>query len=210
MTTTTEVHSELTQDEKRRVMEQDRKAREQQVSTTYKDFASDRMRDDDDSPFTYSVLPFCLSPEERDLPPHPNSHREPFFDVTRQIIELLSAALKERNDVWKPIRIMIQAERLIGEYTSEGFSLLLPIEQDLRETLRKAWRIERRIFIKRALSCPPEQIPEYREYLKEEWLSASPWGHPGDAVEDFRAVEQHLKEGQALFDDLHKRRKLVG
>jgi hypothetical protein len=40
MTDTTEVYSPLTQQERRDVMKQDRKVREQQGQTTFKDFAS--------------------------------------------------------------------------------------------------------------------------------------------------------------------------
>jgi hypothetical protein len=166
------------------------------------------MRDDDDLPFTHSVLPICLSPEEMDEPVDPDTQRIAFFDITGQIIEHLSAALKKvKEDPWAAVRVMSRGERILSEYTEVGFDKMEPIQRDLNDTLNKIWRMERRRIIKYALTCQPHEIAEYQKLLQEPWLNASPRG-PEHAAEDFKAVEKHLDDGCALFDDLHKRRKL--
>jgi hypothetical protein len=80
---------------------------------------------EDDPQVTCGCVPVRLYPY--DEPPEPRVHREVFLEITGQLIEYLRAALKERDDPNKPFRIMAQAERLMGMYTSEGFFLLLPI-----------------------------------------------------------------------------------
>ena len=170
------------------------------------------MRDnDDDLPFMYSVLPICLSPEERDLPPHPDSERQAFFDVTGQIIEALSTALKKaKEDPWAAVRVIVKGERIVAEYVNERFGLLEPFQRDLNDTLNKIWRMERRRVFKRALTCPDHEIAEYKKILRESWLNVSPRGCPEHAAEDFEAVKRHVYHGVNLFGDLHCRSKTVG
>jgi hypothetical protein len=55
--------------------------------------------------------------------PHPRIHREAFFEITAQLIEFVEEALQNKADVWKPIRIMVQAEHLIDLYTKNHFDL---------------------------------------------------------------------------------------
>jgi hypothetical protein len=161
---------------------------------------------EDDPKVTCGCLPFALYPWDKDEPPDPGVHRDVFFEITSQLIKYLSAALKERDDVWKPFRIMAQAEKLMGEYTSEGFYLLLPIQRDLQDTLHTAWRMARRQFIRRALRCQPHETETFIRYFKEfDWKGA-------EAMEDFRAVESALARGVSIFDDLrrHHRSRVVG
>jgi hypothetical protein len=162
---------------------------------------------DDDLPFTYRVLPICLSPEERDLPAHPDSQREAFFDITGQIIEHLSAALKKtKEDPWAAIKVIVKGERIVAEYVEEGFDLLAPIQRDLQDTLHTAWRMARRQFIRRALRCQPHETETFIRYFKEfDWKGA-------EAMEDFRAVESALARGVSIFEDLRRdhRSRVVG
>jgi hypothetical protein len=147
---------------------------------------------------TCSVLPFSPIIGD-DSPPDPATHCEVFLEITGKLIECLSAALLERDDVWKSLRIVAQAERLMGEYTSEGFYLLLPMQRDLQFTLHMAWRMARRQFIKHALLCPPNQTETYVRHFRElGWRG-------GEAVADFRAVEAALARGESIFDDLRRK-----
>jgi hypothetical protein len=136
---------------------------------------------------------------------------KPFFDVTRQILEHLSAALKKvKQDPWAAVRVIVKGERIVAEYVNERFGLLEPFQRDLNDTLNKIWRMERRRVFKRALTCPDHEIAEYKKILREPWLNASPRGCPEHAAEDFEAAKRHVDLGVSLFGDLHCRSKTVG
>jgi hypothetical protein len=156
---------------------------------------------DDDPEIMCGVVPINPFPWQKDEPPEPAPHRQVFLEITGQLIEYLSEAVKER-DHKRGLRIMVQAERVMGEYTREGFYLLLPMQRDLRDAIYCAFRIARRLFIRKALLCPPEQIPQYQKDLEE-----LGWCGP-DATEDFRAVVRHLDEGTRLLGDLRYRCKV--
>jgi hypothetical protein len=139
-------------------------------------------------------------------PPDPGVHREVFLEITSQLIDFLSEALKERDDPNRPLRIIAQAEKVIGMYTSIGFYLLDPIQRDLQDTLHTAWRMARRQFIRRALRCQPHEIDTYVRHFRElGWKGA-------EAMEDFRAVESALGQGVSIFEDLRRdhRSRVVG
>jgi hypothetical protein len=161
------------------------------------------MRDnDDDLPFMYSVLPICLSLEERYLPVHPDSQRQAFFDVTGQIIEALSVALKKtKEDPWAAVRVIVKGERIVAEYVDEGFDLLEPFQRDLQDTLHTAWRMARRQFIRRALRCQPYETETFIRHFRELGSSGA------EAMEDFRAVESALMRGVSIFEDLRRRHR---
>jgi hypothetical protein len=155
------------------------------------------MRDDE---LTCNVLPFSPIAGDTD-PPEPVAHHEVFFEITGQLIDLLGEAVKER-DHKRGLRIMVNAERLIGEYTREGFYLLLPLQRDLRDAIYRAHRSARRLFIRKALLCPPEQKAQYQKDFEE-------LGWRGfDAIEDFHTAVRHIEEGRALLDDLRYRCKV--
>jgi len=115
-----------------------------------------------------------------------------FSEIYEQLFEYLAAAYKNREDRWQAVRIIIQAEKLIAEYLEVGFDLLIP----LQEVLHQLFRVERRIFIRRALLCREEDRPIYTEALKR-WDGV-------DASEDFRAVEAALERGKDMFADLRR------
>jgi hypothetical protein len=154
--------------------------------------------DDDDPAFYYGVLPICVFSEDEGKPPDPTTHREALLDISGQIIEHVEAALK-RKDSQAAFRIMAKAERIVAEYIAEGFFLFEPLQQQLRDGVYLWFRVMRREFIRRALT---EDRPEFDAFIKSGKLEG-----PG-AIEDYEAVERYLDEGKALFDDLHKRRKL--
>jgi hypothetical protein len=152
------------------------------------------MRRDDDPIITCGVLPFAVLPCDDDKPPHPNTERRVFMEIMGQLIEHLSEALKNnRKDVSKPLRIMVQAERVMDEYTSQGFVWLVPEQQALRETIFASMRISRRFLIKRALQSPPETWKRELEWLDDGSV---------EVLEDFEAACRHLDEGRRLFEGL--------
>jgi hypothetical protein len=128
--------------------------------------------------------------------PHPLMHREAFFEITGQLIEFLEKALQNKEDVWKPIRIMVQAEHLIDMYTRNHFDLLVPLQADLQVTIRAAFRMARRAFYRRALRAPPHEVALYQKDLDEGFL----WDEEAEA--DFEAVQQHLRYGTKLMEGL--------
>ena len=141
-----------------------------------------------------------------DHPHDADTQREVFLTITGQLISFLEAALKDRDDPDRPLRIIAKAERLVATYTSEGFYLLEPFHRDLRDTLHTAFRMARRQFIRRALRCQPHETERFvRHFRKPEWEGA-------EAMEDYWAVESALREGRNIFEDLHRdhRRRVVG
>jgi hypothetical protein len=151
----------------------------------------------DDPELKCSVLPFSPIFGDTD-PPNPTTHREVFLQITSQLIEFLCAALKERDDPNRPLRIIAQAEKLMDEYTREGFYLLAPIQRDLQDTLHTAWRMARRQFIRRALRCQPHETETFIRYFREFGWSGA------EAMEDLRAVENALARGVSIFEDLRR------
>jgi hypothetical protein len=154
---------------------------------------------DDDPEVKCGCLPFAIIPWEKDLPPEPRTHRHVFAEISSQLLDFLTdavAAAKAGGDCLKPIRIMVQAEKLIDEYTREGWFMLDPLQTDLQSTILLAHRAARRELIRRALTCAAADRPYFDGILRSGKLDG-----PG-AVEDFRAVEAHIDEGRSLYDDL--------
>jgi hypothetical protein len=144
---------------------------------------------------TDEVMCGCLllrSPGEKVGPIKIDIQKDVFDEIYIQVFDYLQAAYRNREDRWKAVRIIIQAERLVAEYVDFGFYLLNP----LAEVLHRLFRAERRVFIRRALLCREEDRPIYKEALKR-WDGV-------DASDDFRAVERALYEGASMFDDLRR------
>jgi hypothetical protein len=148
---------------------------------------------DNDPQVTCGCLLIPLYPGEKDEPVRLDVQRDVFDEIYGQLWDYLNAAYNNRQDRWQAVRIIIQAEKLIAEYLDWGFDLLIPLQQ----VLHQLFRVERRIFIRRALLCREEDRPIYKEALKK-------WDVDADAADDFRVVERHLNQGRALFDDLRR------
>jgi hypothetical protein len=93
--------------------------------------------------------------------------------------------------------MLIQAERLVGEYVVAGFDRLLPLQEEFRSLLRDLIRVERRVVIRRALLCREEKVARWAEALES-------WEGP-NAAEDFWIVDRALKRGGDIFADLRRR-----
>jgi len=148
------------------------------------------MRDDPEVKCGCLLVP--LYPGEEDEPVRLDVQRDVFDEIYGQLFRYLLAAYQNREDRWQAVRIIIQAEKLVAEYLAEGFDLLIP----LQEVLHSLFRVERRIFIRRALHCREEDRPIYKEALKK-WEGM-------DAMEDFRVVEVALARGANMFEDLRR------
>jgi hypothetical protein len=128
-----------------------------------------------------------------DEPVRLDVQRDVFDEIYGQLFEYLLAAYQNKEDRWQALRIIIQAEKLIAEYQDWGLDLLTP----LQEVLHQLFRVERRVFIRRALLCREEDRPIYREALRR-------WDCDADAADDFRAVKAALARGKDLFADLRR------
>ena len=98
--------------------------------------------------------------------------------------------------------VCLEFSRLLFEYaTLKNRDDALPIIDQLQTTLEWAFRIERRIYLRRSLACSKQETPMYQANLKL-------WDGPGpSATEDFKAAEAHLDQGADLFVGLHRRSK---
>ena len=151
----------------------------------------------DDPHFRYGTLPIF----EKVFPPDPNTHRVTFLDIGHQILEHLETAVKNKDERMA-FRVMAKGERILNEYVAEGFSLCEPLQRQLQDSVFFSLRVMRREFIRRALTCAKEEQPQFDAFIKSGKLEG-----PG-AVEDYEAVERHLDEGRALFDDLRRKSKI--
>jgi hypothetical protein len=141
-----------------------------------------------------SILPFSHLDYWDRSPVDPKIQRDAFNQIFEQLWDCLNAAYRNREDRWQAVRIIIQAERLVAEYMEFGWDTFGP----LRDVLHDLFRVERRVFIRRALLCREEYRPIYMEALKR-------WDCDADAADDFRAVERALNESANMFEDLRRR-----
>jgi hypothetical protein len=111
-----------------------------------RDWRGRAMRDDPE--VTCGCLPIFLTDEDKYKLVDEDIQLEVFLEITGKLIEYVEAALQERGDPWKPIRIFAQAERLLGEYVEYNFHRLMPLQRELRDTVHTACRMARRFFIK--------------------------------------------------------------
>jgi hypothetical protein len=159
-------------------------------------------------------------PEEWDRWAEQRYDFETFQEVTGQFIKAATEALKnereamkrgEAEDDWETFRLMARTEKLMRFYMSMGYGkkYLEPMQRMLRETLYTGFRMYRRVFIKRFLTCGEDEFPARCAELKEMREKNRSDKNEG---EDFTAVERHLKEGKRLFEGLceHSKRTSPG
>jgi hypothetical protein len=154
-----------------------------------------RSRDPD--PEIYCTVP---SPniffDIEDIPIAPSAQREAFNEISGKAFAFCFAAIKAK-DPWRSIRMLVRAEKLVGEYVLGGFDRLLPLQEEFRSLLRDLIRVERRLVIRRALLCKEDERPQWKKALK-----AWDWGP--DASADYWAVERALRRGADIFADLRR------
>lgn len=151
---------------------------------------------DEKFPFHYSVLPIDELPSDP-KPLSPETQQDALDDIQAQFVEYMTLVVRD-PDPWVAIRIMVNCERILDSYTSEGFVMLAPVQAKLQADLHKVWRMARRQFLKRALLSPAHEFPLYLADCRDPEL-----GLDGpDAIADFDAVVRHLEEGGPLYGDL--------
>ena len=123
-----------------------------------------------------------------------------FLEITDQLFDHLERALRHRHDPMRAIRVMAAGERVLAEYTAQGFHRLEPLRVDLALTVHAAFGMSRRFFIKKALTCSKQEFAKYQQSVRE-----FGWTYSGEAAEDYDAVIAHLDYGKALFADIIER-----
>jgi len=136
-------------------------------------------------------------PDLKPFLPQPWVQHEARAEILHQLNSYLYFALKNKDDPWGPIKIVVRAEKLVGIYVDAGFDLMQELHEALQHTLYAAFRLVRRQFIKRALLAPEHEVELYDKHFRELGWSSDPESH-----EDLAAVKRHLCESRSLIDDL--------
>jgi hypothetical protein len=120
-------------------------------------------------------------------------------EILTQYNKILGALLAAKADPLEIVRLWIRTERLLQEYTSQGFNELLPRQAELRMHIDRAARVLRRCVIRNALLSPEEFAGFYRDALTK--LDT----HDIECQEDWDAVCDHIDQGQVLLIHLRAR-----
>jgi hypothetical protein len=144
-------------------------------------------RDDDLSPFHFSVLPIDPENPFNPRPPSPEIEQEALTDILCQLVTHLTAAAKvSRSDPFRAIRVLANCERICAEYT--GFILLADFQRELKTNLRSALRKARRAFLREAFLCRKDEFPAYLQTMRDTgWRSSH-----AEAQADFDQVVHEL------------------
>ena len=97
--------------------------------------------------------------------------------------------------------VCMEFSRQLFEYATLKDRDALPIIHQLQTTLNWAFRIERRIYMRRALNCQKADIPLFKAGLNQ-------WDGGPSATEDFVAATAHVEQGADLFEGLRRRSKV--
>src|SRR6516164_9145748 len=100
------------------------------------------------------VLPFHVYPWDRYKPVDRRVQIETANEIVTQYTKILERLVAAKADPLEIVRLWIRTEKLLIEYTSEGFNELLPFRAQLRMNIDRAFRTLRRIVIRNALLCP--------------------------------------------------------
>jgi hypothetical protein len=157
---------------------------------------------DDDTEITCGTLPLCVYPWDEYKPVREDVQAEVLAEIKQQFVDILERALKSKSHPHRIIRILINTEKLLAQYTQERFTELLPFQAEIRLDLDRAFKILRRKIIRDALLAPKhdrELLEIYRQGLKQ-LDSRDP-----EAAEHYQAVRNHLQYGTDIFFNLRGR-----
>jgi hypothetical protein len=128
------------------------------------------------------------------LPPPRWLEWEVFEEITQQSMHFLRRALSNTDDPRQALRVMMRAEKLIGQHVDAGFYLLETILESLQVHLYIAARMIRRHILRCALRWPHDEVyaREMQRVMRDD----------AEALEDARAAERHLSEGTRLMAGL--------
>jgi hypothetical protein len=105
---------------------------------------------------TCSTLPFGLHPWDEYNPAHFDVQMQTGNEIVKQYTRILEHLVETKSDPLEIVRLWIRTEKLLIEYTSEGFNELLPFQAGLRMHIDRATRVLRRVVIRNALKAPKE------------------------------------------------------
>jgi hypothetical protein len=151
---------------------------------------------DDDLEITCGTLPFNIYPWDQYNPVRHDIQVQTGNEILSQYTAILERLVKAKSDPLETVRLWIRTERLLIEYTSQGFNELLPFQARLRMHIDRAARVLRRWVIRNALSAPHLFDQFYREALNK--LDTK----DQETQEDYEAVCAHLDHGQDILFNL--------
>src|SRR6516164_6517225 len=97
------------------------------------------MHDDEKYPFHYAVLPLDPLPDDYPTAPSAETQQYAIDDIEAQFVALMAQA-RQDPDPWKAIKIIINLEKMLDSYTSEGFDMIVPFQAAVQSDLRNVWR----------------------------------------------------------------------
>jgi hypothetical protein len=136
--------------------------------------------------------PIRIDPNYR-LPPPRWLEREASMEIMRQTFHFLHRAIKNRDkDPGQMLRVMVKAEKLMGQYVDAAFYMLEPELEQLQAHILIAGRMARRHVIRCALRGDERYVADMAEFVRDDEASR----------EDVAAAEKHLAEGTRLNEGL--------
>jgi|SRR6516225_5348550 hypothetical protein len=125
--------------------------------------------------------------------------REDNPQLTCSVLPFSSSVLAEPEIIRRAV--CLEFSRQLFEYATLKDRDALQIIRRLQTTLNWAFRIERRIYMRRALNCQKAEVALFKTGLNQ-------WDGPGPtATEDFVAATAHFEQGADLFEGLRRRSK---
>ena len=145
------------------------------------------------------VLPFHVYPWDRYKPVDRRVQIETANEIVTQYTKILERLVAAKADPLETVRLWIRTEKLLIEYTSEGFNELLPFQARLRMHIDRAARVLRRVCIRSALKAPPDQNAFWKDALTQ--LDT----HDIECQEDWDCAVAAVEYGKDLLFNLRGR-----
>ena len=148
---------------------------------------------------TCGTLPFNLYPWDKYNPVRFDVQIATANEILTQYVKILERLVKAKADPLETVRLWIRTEKLVIEYTSQGFNELLPFQARLRMHIDRAARVLRRVCIRSALKAPPHQNAFWKDALTQ--LDT----HDIECQEDWDAAVNAVDLGKDLLFNLRGR-----
>jgi hypothetical protein len=145
------------------------------------------------------VLPFRIYDWDRYTPVARRTQIETANEILTQYVKILQRLVAAKADPLETVRLWIRTEKLVIEYTSQGFNELLPFQARLRMHIDRAARVLRRVCIRSALKAPPHQ----NAFWKDAFTKLDT--HDIECQEDWDAAVNAVDHGKDLLFNLRGR-----
>src|SRR5262245_17980894 len=116
-------------------------------------------------PMDSSILLITL-PGDEGLPVKKDTQLGVLDEIFTPFNEYLRDALK-RRDMDLALRLVMRADKILDTYIVEDFDLLVPARVQLRQTIFTIYRMLRRHFIRKVLTCDEADVPELLSVLEK-------------------------------------------